>query len=60
MKRLMPAALLAFVLVIGNFVTLPWAPAQAPGCGNRNSGIFQSAPARCPMPWWHQGSTTLA
>ena len=60
MKRLMLAALLAFVLVIGNFVFLPRAPAKAPGCDNPISGIFQSAPSRCPMPWWHQGSTTLA
>jgi hypothetical protein len=60
MKRLMLAALLVFVLVIGNFVTLTRAPAQAPGCDNRKSGIFQSAPSRCPMPWRHQGPTTLA
>lgn len=62
MKRLMLATLLAFILVIGNFVTLPRAPAQAPGCDNRNrnGGIFQSALFRCPMPWWYQESTTLA
>ncbi len=39
MKRLMLAALLAFVLVIGNFVIVPWAIAQASGCDDRASGI---------------------
>lgn len=60
MKRLMLAALLAFVLVIGNFVIVPRATAQSSGCDDRASGISKGAPSGCPVPLWRQGPTTLA
>jgi hypothetical protein len=59
MKRLMLAALLAFVLVIGNFVTVPRATTPASGCDNYASGISKGPAFRCPMPWWRQGPATI-
>jgi hypothetical protein len=56
MTRLMLAVLLAFVLVTGNFMTVP----RATYCDDRTSGIFKGATSRCPMPLWRQGSTILA
>jgi len=60
MKRLMLAALLAFVLVIGNFMTVPRATTPASGCDDHARGISKGTTSRCPMPWWRQGPTILA
>ena len=60
MKRLVLVALLAFVLVIGNSMTSPWATTPASGCNDRASGISKGTTFRCPMPWWRQGPTFLA
>ena len=58
MKRLILAALLAFALGIGNFVTVPRATTPS-GCGDRH-GISTGTLSRCPMPWWRQGFRILA
>jgi len=58
MKRLMLAALIAFVLVIATFVTVP---------GDHTSlrlayyarGISKGPASRCPMPWWRQRAATI-
>jgi len=60
MKRLMLTALLAFVLGIGNFVTVPRTTTPASGCDDHAGGISKGTTFHCPMPWWRQGPAFLA